>query len=248
MLTKQYLVINEYDDTAVAESFRMLRTNIQHYKTDGLLRAIMFTSAGPKEGKSTVVANLAAAFAWSAKKVLVIDCDLRKPIQHRIFGKANRGITDYLVKNADLKSLIQNTGINNLDLLSSGSVRSNSAELLASVKTEKLLAELKREYDYLLIDTPPVMAVTDACVLSSKTDGIILVVAVNTVSPDMVHQVQELIQNANGRICGVVLNRVGLGKDYSPYYNYYYRNERKTADSISRLSRKQSSPKDVATD
>lgn len=223
MTYKQQLIITDYANSSVAESFRTLRTNIQHFKTDGSLDVIMFTSTEPREGKSTVLANLAVTFAMSDKRVLVIDCDLRKPIQHRIFDKPNRGVTDYLIRNADLNRLIQNTGISNLDLLASGPVPPNPSELLASAKMEQLLIRLKGEYDLLLIDTPPVIAVTDACVLASKADGVVLVLAINTVAPELANQAKELIQNANGQICGVVLNRVEPKKGYG--YYYYGNNE-----------------------
>jgi capsular exopolysaccharide synthesis family protein len=218
MSTKQPLIITEYPDSPVTESFRTLRTNIHNYKSDSPLKVIMFTSAGPKEGKSTVLANLAVTFAWSNSKILIIDCDLRKPVQSLIFGKANRGITDYLVKNCEWKNLIQQTEIANLDLLASGFIPPNPAELLASPQIGALLAELRCEYDYLLIDTPPVTVVTDACVMASQVDGIYLIVATNTVSPERADQTQELLHNANGRICGVVLNRVEHQNEYSYYY------------------------------
>lgn len=228
MTFKQQLIITEHGKSSVAESFRTLRTNIQHFKTEGSLDVIMFTSTEPREGKSTVLANLAVTFAMSDKKVLVIDCDLRKPIQHRIFERPNRGVTDYLINHTDLKSLIQNTGIPNLDLLASGPVPPNPSELLASAKMEQLLTWLKGEYDMLLIDTPPVIAVTDACVLASKADGVVLVLAINTVSPELANQAKELIQNAHGQLCGVVLNRVEAKKGYG--YYYYSNNEQESQD------------------
>lgn len=218
MSFKQQLIITEFANSSVAESFRILRTNIQHFKTDGSLNALLFTSTEPKEGKSTVLANLAVTYAMAEKRVLVIDCDLRRPIQHRIFDKPNQGLTNYLLGNADLKGLIQKTDITNLDLLTSGPSSPNPSELLASSKMEKLLVQLKSEYDYLLIDTPPVLAVTDACVLASKVDGVILVLAINTISSELANQAKELIQNAKGQICGVVLNRVEAKKGYGYYY------------------------------
>ncbi|HYH03644.1 MAG TPA: CpsD/CapB family tyrosine-protein kinase [Bacillota bacterium] len=234
MAKKQYLIITEYDNSPVAESFRALRTNIQNFKTDEPLHTIMFTSVGPKEGKSTVLANLAVAFAWADKKVLLMDCDLRRPVQHRIFGTINQGITDLLTKGADLKRLIQNTGIENLDLLCSGPVPPNPAELLASAKVDSLLEELKQDYDCVLIDTPPVVVVTDACILASKVDGIFLVVAANTIRPEMANEAQQLLQNANGKVCGVILNRAHKRNHYS--YYYYEKEEPRRKGDFFRLN------------
>jgi len=225
MSTKRKLIVYEDAKSPIAEAYRTLRTNINFAKMGGELRSILFTSAGPREGKSTTVANTAVALAQTGKRIIVVDCDLRKPVQHKIFGKKNRGITNYLVEDMPVDGLIQETGIENLLLLPSGPIPPNPSELLGSPRMQELIAYLQSRADMVIIDAPPVIAVTDACVLASKVDGVILTIASGLVRPEMAKHAKELLIKANGHILGVILNRMEIEEEYA-YYYYYYGSER----------------------
>lgn len=219
------LIVHEQAKSPIAEAYRSLRTNIQFSKADGEIKTLMFTSAGPGEGKSTTAANTAVALAQSGKKVLLVDCDLRKPVMHRIFGVKRMGLTNILVEESDPVELIQNTEIDNLRVLVSGPIPPNPSELLGSQRMRELLEKLKQETDYLILDAPPVIAVTDASVLASKVDGIVLVLRAGLNRPEMAQQAKELLVKAKGTILGVILNRVEIEAEHQ-YYYYYYGNDR----------------------
>ena len=221
---KYKLIVHEDAKSSIAEAYRTLRTNIQFSKTDGQLQTILFTSSGPGEGKSTTLANTAVALAQSGKQVIIMDCDLRKPVQHKIFHKKNCGITNILVEELCAVDLIQDTQVENLRILTSGPIPPNPSELLGSKKMQRLLDTLKEKADYLIIDAPPVIAVTDACVLASKVEGTVLVVNSGTVRPEMAKKAKELLIKANGHLLGVILNRVEIEAE-DAYYYYYYGND-----------------------
>jgi capsular exopolysaccharide synthesis family protein len=221
MSQARQLIVHEDAKSPIAEAYRTLRTNIQFSKGEGELRTIMFTSAGPGEGKSTTVANTAVALAQSGKRVILVDCDLRKPVQHKIFKKRNKGITNALVEDIAIGELIQETEIDNLSLVSSGPIPPNPSELLSTKKFQEILNELQRQSDFVIIDAPPVIAVTDACVLASKVDGINLVIGVGSVRPEMAQKAKELILKAKGHLLGVILNRVEIEEEHAYYYYYY---------------------------
>ncbi|HYH03941.1 MAG TPA: CpsD/CapB family tyrosine-protein kinase [Bacillota bacterium] len=215
------LIVHEQVKSPIAEAYRTLRTNIQFAKINNALKTIMFTSTGPGEGKSTTAANTAVALAQTGKRVILIDCDLRKPVQHKIFGLLPQGITNLLVENRTVASQLQNTMVKNLRVLGCGPIPPNPSELLGSEAMDQLLITLKNESDVLIVDAPPVMAVTDAGVLASKVDGIIMVISSRMVRPELAQRAKELLLRANGNILGVVLNRVELNKDELHYYHYY---------------------------
>lgn len=221
MLQKRQLIVREQIKSPTAEAYRTLRTNIQFSKADGELNVLMFTSPGPGEGKSTTAANTAVTLAYSGKKVIIVDCDLRKPVQHEIFGLQNRGVTNILAEEQLVSSLIQDTDVENLRVLPSGPIPPNPSELLGSIKMQQVLDYLKTQADYLIIDSPPVVAVTDACVLASKVDGIILVLDSGLVRHEMAKRAKELLVNAKGRILGVILNRLKIEEEYALYYYCY---------------------------
>ncbi|WP_144408422.1 CpsD/CapB family tyrosine-protein kinase [Pelosinus fermentans] len=220
-IDKYKLIVHEQAKSPIAEAYRTLRTNIQFSKTDGQLQTILFTSSGPGEGKSTTLANTAVALAQSGKRVIIMDCDLRKPVLHKIFDKKNRGITNFLVEEICAEDLIQETQVENLRILTSGPIPPNPSELLGSRKMQGLFNSLKEQADYLMIDAPPVIAVTDACVLASKVDGIALVINSGTVRPEMAQKAKDLLIKANGHLLGVILNRVEIEEEYGHYYYYY---------------------------
>jgi capsular exopolysaccharide synthesis family protein len=220
-MPERQLIVHEQAKSPIAEAFRTLRTNLQFSRADGKLQAIMFTSAGPGEGKSTIVANNAVAIAQSGKRVIVLDCDLRKPAQHRIFGVKNRGLTNHLVEEMPLAELLQETKITNLRVLTSGPIPPNPSELLGSVRMQETIETLKQESDYIILDTSPVVAVTDACVLASRVNGVVLVLDASQVRPEMAQRAKELLLRAKGQILGVILNKVEISDEHSYYYYYY---------------------------
>lgn len=215
------LIVHEQVKSPVAEAYRTLRTNLQFSKINSDLRVVMFTSSGPGEGKSTTASNVAVAVAQTGKKVLIIDCDLRKPVEHRIFSRRNRGLTNFMVEDIPLEELIQETEVPGLKVLTSGPVPPNPSELLGSGKMEALLKAVREQFDLVILDAPPVLAVTDACVLASKADGISLVVASGKNRPEMVQQTKDLLVKAHGYLLGVILNRVEI-EEKQAYYYYYY--------------------------
>jgi capsular exopolysaccharide synthesis family protein len=226
MTDQHQLIVHEQIKSPIAEAYRTLRTNIHFSKGDQEPKTIMFISAGPGEGKSTTAANTAVSLAQSGKHVIIVDCDFRKPVQHSIFGKKNKGLTNILVEDVSINSMIQETGIDNVNLLTSGPIPPNPSELLSSKKMQDILDTLRSQADYVIIDAPPVIAVTDACVLASKVDGIALVIGAGMVRPEMAQKAKDLLQKAKGHILGVILNRIEIDEEHAFYY-YYYGSETK---------------------
>lgn len=220
MTDKYKLIVFEQGKSSIAEAYRKLRTNIFLAKGDREPRSIMFTSAGPGEGKSTVAANTAVVFAQAGKKVIILDCDLRKPAQHKIFRKKCQGLTNVLTENVPVQQLLVDTGIPGVRLLPGGPVAVNPSELLGMQKMQEVLDQLCSRADHVIVDAPPVMPVTDACVLAAKVDGISLVVGAGVVRREMARQAKELLLQAKGHILGVVLNRGEIEKDQVCYYYY----------------------------
>lgn len=220
------LIVHEQPKSPIAEAYRTLRTNIQYARVDGDLQVLLFTSAGPSEGKSTVAANIAVALAQAGRRVILVDCDLRKPVQHHLFRLNKKGLTNCLVGESSAAELLQDTEVEGLRVLTSGPIPPNPAELLGSTRMDRLLAELRTLTDYLVIDCPPVIAVTDACVLAPKADGVLLVLDADQVRPEMAQKAKELLTNAQGQILGAILNRVEVEQEHS-YYYYYYGNKHK---------------------
>ena len=186
----------------------------------------MLTSAGPGEGKSTTTANVAVAFAQSDRKVLVIDADLRKPTMHHTFHRSNRrGLTTILTGQADWQGTVIDTDVPNLDLLPSGPVPPNPSEMLASKRMGDLLDQLKEHYDMIVIDTPPALAVTDAQIMATRCDGVVLVIQAGKVKKDAALKLKANMDFVKARILGVVLNNVDRKNGEGYYYYYYYGTE-----------------------
>lgn len=205
-----------------AEAFKILRTNLQFLTVDKEVKTILFTSTATDEGKSTLISNLAITLAQSEKKVLLIDCDLRMPVQHKIFSVLNdKGLTNVITDTVPINSCIQQVNGFNLELLTSGPIPPNPSEMLDSERMMKILAELKERYDYILLDGPPVLAVTDAALLGSKVDGVIMVTAVGNTRIDRAKEAKESLLKGKARILGVILNGVERGRE-DQYYYYYY--------------------------
>ena len=227
MIQSRSLISEAEMKSPIMEAFRSLRTNLQFSKADGRIQKIMLTSASSGEGKSTTAANLAIALAQNNKKVLLIDADLRKPVQQGLFGLRKFGLTNILVEEKLVEEVIQPTKIANLSLLGSGPLPPNPAELLDSERMRNLLEYLETKFDFLILDVPPVIPVTDAVILAAKVDGIVLVINTRMTRPELAQQAKNQLLKANGQILGVVLNQVEVDRKHANYY-YYNENQNKT--------------------
>ena len=225
--SQRRLIVHEQPKSPIAEAYRTLRTNIQYAKVDGELKVLLFTSAGPGEGKSTVAANSAVALAQAGQRVVLVDCDLRKPVQHHMFQLNKKGLTNCLVGESPVLDLLQETEAPNLRVLTSGPIPPNPSELLGSSRMDAVLATLKDAADYIVIDCPPVIAVTDACILARKADGVFLVLDADQVRPEMAQKAKELLTNAQGNVLGAILNKAEVESEHSYYYYYYGHGEKK---------------------
>jgi len=181
----------------------------------------MVTSASPGEGKSTTAANLAVTYAQSDKQVLIIDSDLRKPTMHHTFAVSNRvGLTNILTGQNSSKEVITESSIPNLFLLTSGPIPPNPSEMLASKRMKDLMIELLHHFDYIIIDTPPALAVTDAQLVSTLSDGVLLVIDTESVKSGPAIKAKANLEHVQAKILGVVLNN--MDRDHKEYYYYYY--------------------------
>ncbi len=200
-----------------AEAYRTLRTNLYFSALDRPIKTLVVTSAEPEAGKSTTLANLGVTLAQGGKRVILADGDLRRPKQHDVFGVSNaRGLTTMLLEDAALQSppLVE-TGVPGLWLLPSGPLPPNPAELLGAAKMEQVIAALCERADMVLFDAPPVIAVSDAAVLASKVDGVLLVVDAGRTRREHAQRAKAQLEKAHVRIVGAVLNNAaedtGLG-------------------------------------
>ncbi|WP_264804005.1 CpsD/CapB family tyrosine-protein kinase [Cytobacillus sp. NCCP-133] len=217
---KRNLITLTNSRSPISEQYRTIRTNIQFSSVDSSIRSLMVTSSGPGEGKSTTIANLAVVFAQQDKRVLLIDADMRKPTVHYTFQLQNHmGLTNVLTKQSAISEAVNKTDQENLFVLTSGPIPPNPAELLGSKAMEEFMETAYKEFDMILFDTPPVLAVTDAQILANKCDGTILVVSSGKTETEAAVKTKEHLQAAKGKLLGVVLNQKKV-KD-SPYYYYY---------------------------
>lgn len=224
-LNKSQLVVLDDPESASSEAYRTLRTNIEFSSVGKKVRTILFTSASSADGKSTTAANLAIVMAQAGKKVLFIDCDLRKASAHRIFNMSNStGLSNYLAEAALMHEIINKTINENLSIITAGVKPPNPAELLSSEKMKQFIDLLKEKYDYIILDTPPVGLVTDAQILSKYADECILVISAGSTDRCIIARAKELLQIVNAKLLGVVLNRVDIKCLYgcTDYYREYY--------------------------
>ena len=225
------LITHEDPKSPISEAYRSLRTSLM-YTTKGSQGVIMVSSPGPSEGKTTTIINLAITYANLGKKTLLIDGDLRKPVLHKVFNKPNEnGLTHYLSGVEEkLKNIINTTDVENLQIIYSGAIPPNPSELLGSELMKSLLVNLRNEYDIILFDAPPVMAVTDAVVLSILIDQFILVVRFGNTDKDSINHTLAALSNVNQSLTGVVFNDLNrknsyYSKNYYSYHDYYYTSE-----------------------
>ncbi|RNF39507.1 CpsD/CapB family tyrosine-protein kinase [Planococcus salinus] len=211
-------------NSLVSEQFRTLRTNINFSSPDQKIQTIVITSAAPSEGKSTAAANLSIVFAQEGKKVLLVDADMRKPTMHHTFNVGNvQGLSRVLTRQSNLETAIRATKVVGLDLLTCGSLPPNPAELLGSKSMDTLIEQMKKAYDIVIFDAPPMLAVTDAQLLANKCDGAILIVNSGKTDKKEVVKAKETIVKSNCRLIGAVLNNFTLSKDSA--YSHYYETE-----------------------
>lgn len=231
---KRRLITYEDPKSPISESYRSLRTNITYASTaDKKIKSLLISSSQPGEGKSTTTTNLAIAFAQLRKRTLLVDADLRKPVQHNVFGyPRGPGLAEYLIGDiADFNTIIHKTKVENLSIMTAGGLPPNPSELLGSNVMSELIDKLESEWDMVLFDSPPMIAVTDASMISGELDAIALVVKAGQAERSAVDRALDMIKNVKAPLIGAILNganQKSLGGKYAyyySYYNYYYKSD-----------------------
>lgn len=211
----------------ISEAFRNMRTNVLFSDIDNERKVLAITSSGGSEGKSTILANYGVTLCQSGKRVLIIDCDLRKPQVHRRFDLDNAtGLTNLLLKEIKTVDAFRRTEVTNLFAITAGPIPPNPSEILASRRMAEIVEELKLHFDYILLDTPPLGMVTDAAVLNPVVDGYIILASLGTVHRDGLLNVLDTFEKINAHVVGIVANKVPVSKRFSKYgyysaYAYY---------------------------
>jgi succinoglycan biosynthesis transport protein ExoP len=209
--------------SSVAEAYRVLRTSVLLSSTERPPKIMLVTSGQPGEGKTTTVVNTAISLAQLGSSVLIIDCDLRKPSVHKVLGVDHvLGLSTYLTGRGELDAVIQKLPIANLSVLTSGRIPPNPAEMISSARMKEMLASLSERYDHIIIDSPPLLKVTDPVILSTLSDGVILVVHGGKSTREVLRRTRHELSMAGAKIFGVVLNNVDAGNEgYDEYYGAY---------------------------
>jgi capsular exopolysaccharide synthesis family protein len=224
-LARDLLALKE-PRSVYAEAYRALRTNLLFSSPDNPPRVFVVTSAGQQEGKTVTAVNLAITMALSEKRVLLVDADMRKPRIHKIFGIGNKfGLSNLIGGSPDIGDALQNTAVPTLVVIPSGPVPPNPSEMLGSARLGKLLELLREKFDIIIFDCTPLLAVTDATVLATKVDGVILVIKSGATSRRIINRGVRQLEDVKANIVGAVLNQVNFRKSsyyYSPYYAHYY--------------------------
>lgn len=225
--------------STASESYRGIRTSLLFSAADNAPRIILVTSSAPSEGKTITSANLAVTMAQAGNRVLLLDCDMRRPKMHRVFNiPRDRGISNILVGNCTVDEAIIHTTIPGIDIVVSGPVPPNPSEMLGSQRMTKLLADVRDRYDRIIIDSPPLTAVTDAVILSRCVDGVLLVIRAAETHREIIKNAIGLLNNANAHTLGAVLNGVQMGRDSYYYYQYYYYYYGEDGDKKKKVHRK----------
>jgi succinoglycan biosynthesis transport protein ExoP len=219
------LITSMGSKSAVMEAYRMLRANLVFADVDKQMRTLVISSPLPSDGKSVTSANLAIAFALLGEKVILVDADLRKPMQHKMFKiQAQPGLSDLLVGNVHFETVLKSGGVPNLSVIPVGKAPPNPSEVLASQRMEQVIEQLRRKAKIVIFDTPPILPVSDAVILGSKVDGLLLVLRHEQTLVDAARDSVERLHKSGTRIVGAVLNYVmpGMGYGYYKYYGKYY--------------------------
>ena len=228
----------------VAEAYRSMRTNLAFARAQQSPQAIVVASPGPADGKSTTVANLAITFAQQGQRTLLIDADLRRAVLDKAFGVSRSpGLTEVIIGETTLEKVVHETSVPNLSVVASGRFPPNPAELLGSTRMQEVLHDAKARFDVVLLDSPPLLAVTDAAVLSTMVDGVVLVIRTERTKREAVRRALGHIRSVRGRLLGAVLNDVDMRSgayygSYGHYYYSYYGNERRRGGDASRAVRR----------
>jgi len=224
---KDHVVAAHHPRSPIAEAYRVLRTNIQFSSLTNPSTTLLITSAGPREGKTTTAANLAVAMAQAGKRVILADTDLRRPAMHRFFGVPNNvGLTSLLLdEDLGLEAALAETKVDGLQVLTSGPLPPNPAELLGSPQMEKLIRQLKEQADVVIFDSPPLLAVTDASVLAARVDATVMVIDAGHTRTEVCRRGKETLERVGVKLLGVVLNKLSRKRAAGYYYYYYYYTE-----------------------
>jgi capsular exopolysaccharide synthesis family protein len=232
---RRRLMTYEDPKSPISESYRSLRTNVAYAAVDKKIKSLLISSSQPGEGKSTTTANLAIAFAQLRKKTLLVDADLRKPVQHNVFGLSRGpGLSEFLIGEIeDVNSIVHESKVENLYILTAGGLPPNPSELLGSERMSQMIDKLEQEWDMILLDSPPIVAVTDASMISGEIDAIAMVVKAGQTERSAVDRALDMMRNVKAPLIGAILNGASQGSlggkyaYYYSYYNYYYHSENK---------------------
>lgn len=220
---RRELVAKDDPKSPAAEAYRTLRTNLQFAGLDKPLKTVLVTSAGPNEGKTTIISNLAVSLAQSGTSVILVGSDLRKPTVHHHFHVSNQvGLTNVLTGHVALEDAIQPSGVDGVRILTSGPVPPNPAELLGAQRMKEIIAQLSEMTDIVLFDAPPVIAVTDAGVLAQRVDGVLFLVSSGQTPREVAKAAKEQLDQVGARILGAVVNRLDSESGYYYYYYHHY--------------------------
>ncbi|OGU48311.1 MAG: hypothetical protein A2080_14360 [Ignavibacteria bacterium GWC2_36_12] len=239
--TQDYeFIVAKKPDSMASEAFRALRTRIQLLRFDkDSLKTFLVTSSAPQEGKTLIAINLAGSFAQSGRRTVIIDCDLRKPRVQELFNaKRIPGLIDYLFGHLSLNEVTHKAEIDNLDYITCGTIPPNPAEMLESEPMKRFLTEMREKYDIVILDSPPIIAVTDSEILATMVDGTVLVVSADTTEFDLMEKAVEIMKKDKLTFLGTVLNNFSYKSGYGSYYKYYYYYSENSEGKKSRSSKR----------
>jgi capsular exopolysaccharide synthesis family protein len=230
-------LLDEGPESPHSEAYRVLRTNLLFSRKDASWNTLTVVSAGAGEGKSTTLFNLAVIFAQNDARVLLIDSDLRRPSLHKRVKVSNTlGLTNYLLKQNTLAEVIQTTSLPTLDFMPSGKLPSSAMGILNSMAMKEMITELKRRYDFVFFDAPPIMGISDASILASEVDMTLQIIQYRRYPQPMTIRAKQMIEKVGGNLMGIVLNNINMSSDsyyyyYSGYFeeSYYKKDEEKPA-------------------
>ncbi|WP_298847226.1 polysaccharide biosynthesis tyrosine autokinase [Clostridium sp.] len=215
------LIVEKQPKSQVAEAFKSMRTNLLFSLENRGINTLMVSSSSPNEGKTSVSTNIAFAIAKTGKRVLLVDCDLRKPSVHRYFNISNsEGLADVILKERKVEEIIAKIN-DKLNVLTAGTLNYNSSELLASQKMKTFIKDMEKEYDYVILDTPPIVAFADAIILVTDKVGVVLVINCEQTKIEICKKSKQLLANVNAALIGVVLNKVDKRAFVGYGYDYY---------------------------